>query len=108
VPGLAKTTAIRTLAQALARSIDASFLRIQFTSDLLPGDVLGMALPEMREGRPTVSFEDLRALAHPALRHRLLLNFEGGAEGIGPDRIIDNLLEEVAELPPELAEIDRG
>jgi len=42
VPGVGKTT----LAQALARSIDASFRRIQFTSDLLPSDVLGSSLPE--------------------------------------------------------------
>src|SRR5262249_19089120 len=41
VPGVGKTT----LAQALARSIDASFRRIQFTSDLLPSDVLGASLP---------------------------------------------------------------
>jgi MoxR-like ATPase len=42
VPGVGKTT----LAQALARSIDGSFRRIQFTSDLLPSDVLGASLPE--------------------------------------------------------------
>ena len=49
VPGVGKTT----LAQALARSIDADFRRIQFTSDLLPADVLGSALPEIRNGVPT-------------------------------------------------------
>jgi len=49
VPGVGKTT----LAHALARSIDASFQRIQFTSDLLPSDVLGAAMPELLEGRPT-------------------------------------------------------
>jgi MoxR-like ATPase len=49
VPGVGKTT----LAQALARSIRASFRRIQFTSDLLPGDILGTAVPELRAGAPT-------------------------------------------------------
>jgi MoxR-like ATPase len=44
VPGVGKTT----LAQAIARSIDASFRRIQFTSDLLPSDLLGASLPESR------------------------------------------------------------
>jgi MoxR-like ATPase len=39
-----------TLAHALARSIDASFRRIQFTSDLLPGDLIGSALPDLRGG----------------------------------------------------------
>jgi MoxR-like ATPase len=43
VPGVGKTT----LAHALARSIDASFRRIQFTSDLLPGDLIGAALPDL-------------------------------------------------------------
>jgi MoxR-like ATPase len=40
VPGVGKTT----LAQALSRSIDASFHRIQFTSDMLPSDVLGVTV----------------------------------------------------------------
>jgi MoxR-like ATPase len=46
VPGVGKTT----LAHALARSIDARFRRIQFTSDLLPGDLIGSALPDLRGG----------------------------------------------------------
>jgi len=49
VPGVGKTT----LAAALARSVDGSFRRIQFTSDLLPSDVVGAALPETSHGRPT-------------------------------------------------------
>src|SRR5258708_29879875 len=40
VPGGGKTT----LAQALARSVDSSFHRLQFTSDMLPGDVLGVTI----------------------------------------------------------------
>src|SRR3954464_980994 len=40
VPGVGKTT----LAQALARSLDLSFARIQFTSDLLPGDITGVSI----------------------------------------------------------------
>jgi MoxR-like ATPase len=46
VPGVGKTT----LAHALARSIDARFRRIQFTSDLLPGDLIGAALPDLGGG----------------------------------------------------------
>ena len=40
VPGVGKTT----LAHALARSLDCSFRRIQFTSDLLPSDILGVSV----------------------------------------------------------------
>src|SRR5437867_11032091 len=40
VPGVGKTT----LAQALARAIDCSFQRIQFTSDMLPSDVIGISI----------------------------------------------------------------
>jgi MoxR-like ATPase len=47
VPGVGKTT----LAQALARSFDGSFRRIQFTSDLLPSDVIGVTIYDQNEGR---------------------------------------------------------
>src|SRR6202167_3273620 len=40
VPGVGKTT----LAQALARSVDSGFHRLQFTSDMLPSDVLGVTI----------------------------------------------------------------
>jgi MoxR-like ATPase len=54
VPGVGKTT----LAHALARSLDASFRRIQFTSDLLPSDVLGSALPAAgRDGATSFVFQ---------------------------------------------------
>ncbi len=52
VPGVGKTT----LARAIARSIEGRFRRIQFTSDLLPSDVLGTPVPELRGGAPTGSF----------------------------------------------------
>jgi MoxR-like ATPase len=46
VPGVGKTT----LAQALARSFDCSFQRIQFTSDLLPSDIVGLEVYNQRNG----------------------------------------------------------
>jgi MoxR-like ATPase len=51
VPGVGKTT----LAAALARTVAGRFRRVQFTSDLLPSDVIGTAMPEVVEGRPTGS-----------------------------------------------------
>lgn len=46
VPGVGKTT----LAQAMARSIQADFQRVQFTSDLLPGDILGVVVYHQADG----------------------------------------------------------
>jgi MoxR-like ATPase len=46
VPGLAKTTAVKTL----ARSVDTSFQRIQFTPDLLPADLIGTQIYEPKTG----------------------------------------------------------
>ena len=48
------------------------------------------------EGRYNASVDDVRALAHPVLRHRVLLNFEGQAEGLTTDAIVDTLLALVA------------
>ena len=47
----------------------------------------------LRAGRYNVSFEDFRQAAHPALRHRVLLNFEADADNISSDAVIDAILE---------------
>ena len=52
VPGLAKTMAVKTLAQA----IGGQFQRIQFTSDLVPADVVGTRIYNQRDGEFQVSF----------------------------------------------------
>ena len=55
--------------------------------------ILGGKARALTEGRYHVSFEDIRALAHPVLRHRVLLNFHAESEGVTTDQIIDQLLE---------------
>jgi MoxR-like ATPase len=50
--------------------------------------ILGSKIAALLDGRYNVSFEDLEALAFPALRHRLILNFEGEAEGVTTDEVI--------------------
>jgi MoxR-like ATPase len=49
------------------------------------------------EGRYNVAFEDIAAVAKPALRHRILLNFEGEAEGVSTDALIEGLLARAQE-----------
>lgn len=59
--------------------------------------ILGAKINALLEGRFNVSFDDITAVALSALRHRLLLNFEGLAEGITTDEIITDLLQAVAK-----------
>ncbi len=54
--------------------------------------ILAAKIRAILDHRYHVSRDDLRACAHPALRHRLILNFEGQAENIQPDDIIDDIL----------------
>ena len=49
------------------------------------------------DARYNVSFEDARRAYLPALRHRVILNFEAQAEGIEPDKVLLQLLEQVPE-----------
>jgi len=57
--------------------------------------ILGGKARALLNGRFHVSTEDIRAVAHPVLRHRLITNYSAEAEGITSDRIIDRLLETV-------------
>src|SRR5215208_2837783 len=58
--------------------------------------VLGAKARALTSGRYHVSFEDIRSMAHPVLRHRVLTNFHAQSEGISTDTLIDRLLESVA------------
>ncbi|HYM69446.1 MAG TPA: MoxR family ATPase [bacterium] len=51
------------------------------------------------QGRLNVSVEDIQALALPALRHRLILSFEGEAEGVDPDDLVRQAIEELGAVP---------
>ena len=55
--------------------------------------ILGAKVNALLEGRYNVAFDDVKTIAHAALRHRLLLNFEGLAEEIDSDVIITEILE---------------
>jgi MoxR-like ATPase len=49
-------------------------------------------------GRPNVSFEDIRLMLPPSLRHRLILNLEADAEGISAEKILSEVVEQVPEI----------
>jgi len=57
--------------------------------------VLGAKARAITRGRVHVSFEDIRALAHPVLRHRILTNFHAESEGRTPGELVDMLLDTV-------------
>lgn len=65
--------------------------------------ILSAKVRALVAGRGNVSFSDLKALATPSLRHRIILNFEGEAEGIDADALIANVLDETPELERAIA-----
>ena len=70
--------------------------------------LLGGKARAMLNGRFFVTTDDIRAVAHPVLRHRVITNFNAESSGISPDKVIDRLLTDVPErragddIAPEL------
>jgi MoxR-like ATPase len=60
--------------------------------------ILGAKIKALLDSRYHVARDDLRAMAKPALRHRIILNFEGQAEEVSTDSVIDQLITEVPEM----------
>ena len=60
--------------------------------------VLGAKVRALTEGRFNVSVDDLKALAAPALRHRIILNFEGEAEGIDTDTLVSQIVDSAGAI----------
>jgi MoxR-like ATPase len=58
--------------------------------------LLGAKARALLEGRSAVSLEDIRAVALPVLRHRILLNFQAEADGVDADQVVRRLLETIA------------
>ncbi|MCF7804592.1 MAG: MoxR family ATPase [Candidatus Marinimicrobia bacterium] len=59
--------------------------------------ILGAKTRSVLEGRPTPSVEDVKALAKPVLRHRIITTFTAEADGIKPDDIIEKLVETIPD-----------
>ena len=60
--------------------------------------ILGAKATALMDGRYNVSFEDVMSVMKPSLRHRLLLNFDGLAEGIIVDHLIDELVNDLPKM----------
>ena len=73
-------------------AISRDFLRFGASPRAAQALISAARVRALSEGRFNVAFEDIKALAKPALRHRIALNFEGMAQGRTPDDIIEELL----------------
>ena len=80
-------------------SVDATNAYVRWGSSPRGAQTLALAakVRALLEGRFNVSFEDIRRVYLPAMRHRLLMNFEAQAEGIAPDTVLLKILERVPE-----------
>ncbi|MEX0776886.1 MAG: MoxR family ATPase [Phycisphaeraceae bacterium] len=59
--------------------------------------LLGGKATAALEGRAFVTTDDVRRIAHPVLRHRVITNFNAESEGIMPDQVVDRLLETISD-----------
>jgi MoxR-like ATPase len=96
-------THVRTFASTLvmathpqwedAPEITRRYLRYGASPRAAQALVLGGKVLALRSGRFGVSMEDIKSIALPALRHRIIRNFEGEAEGIDEDRLVTEVLQ---------------
>ena len=75
------------------------FLRVGASPRAAQAIVLASKVRALLDGRFHVSFKDIKDVALPAMRHRVILNFEGEAEGITTDMVIEKV---IAETPTTL------
>ncbi|MDF1840095.1 MAG: AAA family ATPase, partial [Rubripirellula sp.] len=80
-------------------SVDATNNYVRWGASPRGAQTLALAskVRALLDGRYNVSFEDIRRVFLPAMRHRVLLNFEAQAEGVEPDQVLLDILEKVPE-----------
>jgi MoxR-like ATPase len=69
--------------------------------------ILGAKARALLYGRPHVTTEDIKKLAHPVLRHRLLTNFTAASEGVTTDIVINKIIEQTPEKEGDLERDER-
>jgi MoxR-like ATPase len=80
-----------------ATPLSKQFMRYGASPRGLQAIILAAKIRALLEGRYAVAIDDIRHVAVPALRHRLILNFEGEAEGVLADTIIAEILKATKE-----------
>jgi MoxR-like ATPase len=69
--------------------------------------ILGAKARALIHGRAHVEVDDIKALAHPVLRHRIVVNFAAESDGVTTDQVIDRLLEVTPTHEDQLLHDDR-
>ena len=82
---------------AEATDMTRKFVRYGASPRGVQAMILASKIRALLESRYAVSIDDVRHVAPPALRHRIILNFEGEAEGVDPDAIIADILGKTPE-----------
>jgi MoxR-like ATPase len=80
---------------ATAAAIANRYLRFGSSPRGAQALVLAAKVRALTQGRFNASFEDIQCAVQPALRHRLILNFEGEAEGVTTDAILEQIIKDV-------------
>ena len=82
---------------------------VRYGSSPRGGQAIAIAakIAALARGGTHATAEDVRSAAFPALRHRLLLNFEGEAEGVEPDSLVRDVLRSVPDVPKEVEKLLR-
>ena len=81
-----------------ATPMSKQFMRYGASPRGLQAVILAAKIRALLEGRYAVAIDDIRHVATPALRHRMIMNFEGEAEGIRTDAIIAEVLKATREV----------
>ncbi len=84
------------------------FLRVGASPRAAQAITLASKVKALLDGRFHVSFADIKAVAIPAMRHRVILNFEGEAEGITTDMVLEKILAETPTSVEEGAPVGAG
>jgi MoxR-like ATPase len=83
-----------------ASSLVKKYVRYGGSPRGLQAMILAGKIAALLDGRYNVALRDIRSALLPALRHRIILNFDGEAEGISPDLVLQSVLDETPEDEP--------